>query len=102
MKKIINGKKYNTETAKMVGNASANCSCTDFGYWYEELYLKKTGEFFLYGHGGAASKYAESCGQNSWSGGEDIAPLTKEKAVKWAEKYLSIEEYEEVFGEVEE
>jgi hypothetical protein len=101
MKKIINGKRYDTETAQLIGSTSYS-NRTDFYFWSEELYRKKTGEFFLYGEGGPASKYSRSTGQNSWSGGEKIAPLTREEAQEWAEKYLDADEYEEVFGRIEE
>lgn len=102
MKQIINGKKYNTETAKEVGRWSNNCSYRDFNYCEETLYRKKTGEYFLYGMGGAMSKYSQSCGQNTWSSGEEINPMTESEARDWAEKYLTADEYEEIFGEVEE
>ena len=102
MKKIINGKKYNTETAKVVGSWSNNHSYSDFSYCEETLYEKRTGEFFLYGEGGPMSKYRSACWQNSWSGGVDIIPMTEIEARKWAEKHLNADEYEEIFGEVEE
>ena len=104
MKKIINGKLYNTETAKMVGNGSNYPSHYpgDFGYFDEYLYKKKTGEFFLCGKGGPMTKYAHSVGQNCWSGGEDIIPLTTDEAKEWVEKYFDAYEYIAIFGEVEE
>ena len=63
---------------------------------------KKTGEFFFYGHGGAASKYAEEYAPNNWCGGSCINPMTLEEAKEWAEKYLDADEYEAAFGKVEE
>lgn len=102
MKKIINGKMYNTETAKMVGSWSNNVSCSDFSYCEEELYKKKTGEFFLYGSGGAMSKYATSCGNGWTGGGQAITPMTVENAKRWMERHCDADEYIEVFGEVEE
>ena len=101
MKKIINGKRYDTETAQLIGSASYS-NRTDFRFWSEELYRKKTGEFFLYGEGGPASKYGRQIEQNTWSGGEQIIPLTLAEAQKWGEKYLDADEYEEVFGRIEE
>lgn len=101
MRKIINGKKYDTDTAKMLGEDS-NGYPTDFNYEREELYKKKTGEFFLYGTGGANSKYAVSNGDNSYSGGDRITPIDEERAKKWCEAHLSVDEYEEIWGEVEE
>ena len=101
MKKIINGKMYNTETAKELGYDSYSNS-RDFNYWCETLYQKRTGEFFLHGEGGANSKYAEMVDMNCWCGGERIFPLTMEQAKHWAERHLSADEYEDIFGEVEE
>ena len=101
MKKIINGRLYNTGTAKPVGSTSYSYP-GDFQHWAETLYLKKTGEFFLHGVGGALSKYSRSAGFNTVTGGEEIIPLTTKEAKAWAEKYLEVEEYEEVFGEVKE
>ena len=102
MKKIINGKVYDTETAKKVASWYSNYARNDFHYYEEELYQKKTGEFFLYGEGNAASPYSKSCGQNEWCGGERIEPLTFKEAQKWAEEHLDGEDYCEIFGEPDE
>ena len=102
MKKIINGKLYNTETAVTLGSYTSEGAARDFGYFEETLYRKKTGEMFLYGEGGPMSHYSVSCGQNSWSGGEKIIPLTDGEARKWAEQHLSADEYIVIFGDVEE
>lgn len=102
MKKIINGKKYDTETAKEVGSWENGGSWRDFSHMEETLYLKKTGEFFLFGEGGPMTKYSVSQVQNSWSGGSRIIPLSYENARQWAEEHLDADEYESVFGEVEE
>ena len=102
MKKIINGKLYDTEKAKEVGSWSNGGSWRDFSHVEETLYRKKTGEFFLHGAGGPQTKYAESCGQNQWSGGELITPLTYESAQEWAEEHLDADEYQAIFGEVSE
>ena len=101
MNKVIGGKRYDTATAKEMGFTSHNYP-RDFSYWEETLYRKSTGEYFLYGAGNAASKYAESCGQNEWCGGEKIIPLDIGAAQKWAEKYLDADEYEKIFGKIEE
>lgn len=101
MKKIIKGKLYNTDTAKLLGNCS-RYSPNDISHVSEYLYLKKNGEYFLHGEGGPLSIYAEQIEQNEWSGGERIIPLTYEKAKKWAEEKLEVEEYEKIFGEVSE
>lgn len=102
MKKIIDGKLYNTETAKKVANWSDGMSFRDFSHVEETLYQKRTGEFFLFGEGGPMTKYAVSAGQNSWSGGSKIVPLTWESAREWAEDHLGADEYQEIFGEIAE
>lgn len=102
MKKIINGRRYDTDAAREMASASSAVGRNDFGFWEETLYRKSTGEYFIYGEGGPASKYAESCGGNSWSGGRRIIPLTLEEAQEWAEKHLDGDDYEEIFGAIEE
>lgn len=102
MKKIIGGKVYDTETAKEMGTYANYGSWRDFNHIEETLYKKKTGEFFLYGEGGPATRYAEPEGQNSWSGGSRIMPMTYDEAREWAEKHLDADEYEEIFGTIEE
>lgn len=96
MKKVINQKRYDTDTAKCIGWDSWGTP-GDFKHWSEKLYQKKTGEFFLYGEGGPASKYAEITGQSEWTGGEKLIPLKFEKAREWAEKHLGADEYEKIF-----
>ena len=102
MRKIINGRTYNTETSKEIGKWSNSYNPSDFHYCEETLYKNTKGAYFIYGEGGAMSKYRRQAGQNSWSGGEEIKPLTREEAQEWAEKHLEAEEYEAEFGEVEE
>lgn len=97
MKKIINGKVYDTDTAHDMGSDSYG-NFRDFSYWSETLYQKRTGEFFLYGEGGPMSRYAETIGQNEWSGGKKIIPLSFSKAREWAEEHLTADEYEAAFG----
>lgn len=102
MKKVINGRLYNTETAKHIGNYSNDLSYDDLKYFDEDLYLKKTGEFFLSGSSGAFGKYAESVGANSWCGGSGIVPITEQEAKEWVEMHLDADTYIELFGEPEE
>lgn len=102
MKKIIGGKMYNTETAKFLGMDCNHRSITDFYYFSESLFVKKTGEYFLLGEGGAASQYASRVDSNCWGSGRKIIPLTVDEAREWAENHLDADEYEAIFGPVEE
>lgn len=96
MKKIIKGKVYDTDTARQLGLDGGG---DGFSSWHEELYQKRTGEFFLYGKGGPATKYAHHVdGSNMWSGGDKIIPLTADAAREWVEEHLTADEYEEIFG----
>lgn len=101
MRKIIEGKSYDTDTAALVGEWSAECCPTDFEWFREELYRKRTGEYFVWGEGGPQSRYAVHR-YGSWSGSEAITPISYEDARKWAERHLTADEYESEFGEVEE
>lgn len=100
MKKIINGKKYDTETARAICEHT-HAYPSDWYYVHEVLYLKKTGEYFIHGEGGACSAYHESNGKSQW-GAEKIVPISESKAQEFVEEYGSVELYEELFGEVEE
>lgn len=101
MKKIIKGKKYDTDTATYIARYT-HSNRSDFGYYEEDLYRKRTGEYFLYGEGGPASKYAGPAGLNSWIGGTRIMPLTYKDALAWGEKHMTAEEFESEFGEIKE
>ncbi len=98
MKKIINGKLYDTDTAKELGFWDNGYFPNDSNYCAEWLHRKRTGEYFLYGKGGANSKYAEFAGSNSWTSGRSFIPMTYEDARRWAEEKLDTEEYASIFG----
>lgn len=102
MNKIIKGKRYDTETAQQMAMWQSSYEYTNFHYYDETLYRKRTGEYFLHGTGNAMSKYSRSCGQNSWSGGEEIIPLSIKEAKEWAEEHCDGDEYEAIFGKIEE
>lgn len=72
MKKIINKKTYNTDTAEQLGKRSSGSFGDPNGY-EEMLFKTKAGAFFMYGVGGHDSKYAE----------ETIVVLTKKEANAW-------------------
>lgn len=100
MKKIINGKRYDTDTAKVIAEYEEN-GVGDFNYFRETLYKKRGGEYFIHGYGHAASRYAENLGDGRWGVGECITPLSYDEARKWAENALDADAYEAEFGVVE-
>lgn len=91
MKRVIDGKLYNTETATKIGSYWNGLSTGDFRRVSEELYRTKSGNYFLAGTGGPLTPYAESNGESSW-GSSRIIPLSKEEAFEWAQQHLSTDE----------
>lgn len=100
MKKVIERKMYNTETAEELAFRGNGLAPDDFDYVGETLYRTKNGSYFLYGKGGARTKYAVPNGRTVY-GGADILPMTIEQAKSWAEEHLDGDEYIEIFGEPE-
>ena len=72
MKKIIAKVEYNTETAELVEKHVFGSFGDPAGY-EEDLYKTESGKLFLYGVGGAESKYAE----------ETIKRISADKAAEW-------------------
>lgn len=101
MKKIIDGRMYNTETAKVIAYNSNNLPKSELEYCMETLYRKRNGEYFLHGDGGAYSPY-NRCVQGHLCGDEKIIPLCEEEAKEWCEENLDADEYIKIWGEVEE
>lgn len=102
MNKIIEGKRYNTDTAQLVGVYETN-EPENTDYWVkEELYLKRTGEFFLVGRGGPQTVYAVWSVNGNPKAGEELRPLDTTEAEAWVEEHLSGDVYESLFGEVAE
>ena len=98
-KKIVNGIRYNTETAELIAKWSNSYYSSDFKYCEESLYKTKKGSWFISGEGGPMSKYAVSAGNNSYGGGSDIRPLTPEEARQWLEDTEHFNELENHFAE---
>ena len=95
MQKIINGKKYDTQTAMACGTyvepiLFTNCET------FITLYRKTNGEYFLHEYWREMLFIVEVHRDVS------IKPLTEDEAKKWAEKHLSVERYEAFLGECKE
>jgi len=101
MKKVINGKLYNTDGAKKLGYWSNRSNRNDFDFCEETLYKTKAGAYFVHGSGGANSKYGKWQG-NSGGPGEEIRPYTETDAREWCEQKLDADEYISIWGPPEE
>lgn len=88
MKKVIDGKLYNTETAELIHEWDNGGSSGDFDRCDATLYKTKSGAFFLAGSGGARSMWSQSleCGR-SQCGGAGIRALTQAEALEWCENH---------------
>jgi len=91
MNKVIDGKRYDTKTAKELGEKNYY----DNGNWFSSvtLYRKKTGEYFLATKGNGSQIYAPD---------DSIEPVTVAQAKAWAEEHLDGDDYENIFGEIDE
>jgi predicted HicB family RNase H-like nuclease len=98
MRKTISGSRYDTETAQLLGTWDSSHDDGDLEAIKESLYRTKAGKYFLYGVGGAKSRYGKWVDNSNLEGGAEIIPFTREAAQKWAKEHLSSEEYEANFG----
>jgi hypothetical protein len=102
MKKIINNKVYDTDTAMLVARADHdNIKDATGNTCKQALYRKKTGELFVHLESGT-SLTLHSVLQSDYRQGRGIYPLTYEQAKKWAEDELSADIWEHIFGESDE
>ena len=97
MKMIIDGKRYDTETAEFVHGWSNGYYSNDFKHRSKDLYRTKSGNWFIVHEGGAMTDMAQACGSGSKCGGCEIEPVSTEDAFgflcshdgeKAAEKYF--------------
>ena len=99
MKKIVNGKRYDTEAATEIASVWNGCSRNDFKFLLERLYKTDSGAWFLAAEGGAMTRYAKVLeGGRARSGGEDILPLTPPEAKAWLESNRQAEALETWFA----
>ena len=89
MKKIIDGKSYNTETARAVGKRQYT---GNVGSVTETLYFTKSGRYFLHIDGNPLGAYHKRT--------EEIISLPLEDTKEWAESHLNAEDYKRWFGSV--
>ena len=100
MKKVINGKMYNTETAELIHDWDNGRFSNDFRYRTKTLYRTKKGAWFIRHEGGPMTDMAVSCGSNSTSGSADIEPISKEDAFRFLCTHDGTEKAEEYFPEM--
>ena len=88
MRKIINGKAYDTSTAELLFEHMDIFEGNLYGA--KDLYRKKTGEYFLNIKSFDCNRFC----------GEYISPLTLAEAREFGESCMGAKEYEPIFGKV--
>lgn len=104
MKAIINGKKYDTETAAQIASYSNTGDRGDFRFVSEKLYKTDNGSYFIAGEGGPMTSYAKSGGSGSTTGSSEIRPKSPQAALEWCEDHNKVsetilEEFDELIEE---
>jgi hypothetical protein len=99
MKRILDGRIYDTETATRVCELPCSAPFGDFEWHETALYRSPRGTFFVAGRGGAASMWRQPCEDGWWSGGAGIEVITEAEARACADDArVEPDAYEEVFG----
>lgn len=96
MKKIINGSRYNTETAQLLGTYETGMP-GDINHRGEELFRTRVEKYFIHHYGNCFPKPS-----GGWGWGEELIPVSEDDARQWAEQRLDGDAYEAAFGEVDE
>ena len=81
MKKIINGIRYNTDSAKIIGRHQSPCWPNGMNAWEATLYRAPMSEtYYLVGSGGFLTRFRGAS--------EKLVPMTIEEAQEFADQYL--------------
>ncbi|WP_455030578.1 hypothetical protein [Oribacterium sp.] len=100
MQWIRNGKKYDTDTAELIWQNYKPVKVPSneaSKHIVSKFYKKRSGECFL-----VVETKINILGVDRNEKKPEIITFTEEEAKKWAEENISISEYEEAFGKVEE
>jgi len=84
MKRVIDGKIFDTRTATRIGFTEFGTS-GDHKYCYEALFKTPRGRYFLEYHGGPLSRYAVEQGPNLVGGSAGVRLLDNDEALAWCE-----------------
>ena len=100
MKKIVGGKRYNTETAEELIAWGNQYYRSDPRWCRETLYRTLKGAFFIHGEGGSMSPYFTPSENNKNGDGETILPVNEVEAMEWMEKKGMEDDIELYFDDV--
>jgi hypothetical protein len=84
MKKVIHGKLYDTNNAKMIVRHESSPPEEGSSALMETLYRTRQGNWFLHGRGGTGARWSRYT-DNSYVFGEDIETLSEDAVREWCE-----------------
>jgi hypothetical protein len=87
MKTVLDGIRYDTNKAEIVGSYNIGPGSNDFRT-RKRLCMTSNGCFFLAGERGAMTEFPHTCSDNSRTAGSRIVPISAEEPLRWAEQYL--------------
>lgn len=97
MKAIINGKRYDTDKARLIVTATdvdhahisdPNSDMGFPGWWEESLYRKlRNKEAFLLCKSGPRGPHAKHLGGGAFAAGKRIIPMTEGQVIAWTEHH---------------
>lgn len=103
MKKIINGKVYDTDRARLIADVPHSNIRGSEGSCEQKLYQKRTGEYFLLLSGARAEVVSNmSLAKQPHDKERHVYPISYDQARKWAESELDADKYISIFGEPDE
>lgn len=102
MKKVIGGARYDSDRARRLAHWEVGDIVARSDYYEETLYLTRSGRYFIHGAGGPRTPYGRVCSSDGLVSGERIVPITEEQARALVEEHCDGDEYETIFGAIEE
>ena len=99
MRSFKNGRRFDTNTGRLIGEVWNGFPKHDSDYIAERLMQNAAGIFFLHGVGGGDTRYAKIVDGVGMLG-EKIIPLSVEAANKWMESHLSPEEFQNAMNPI--
>jgi hypothetical protein len=100
MKRIIDGLKYDTETATRLHEWDNGIFGNDFRSHEETLFKTPKGRYYVYGCSGPMGPYAQSIGNNGMGAGDVFIPMDREQAFRWLSDHDGVDVAETEFSDL--
>lgn len=98
LRRVVNGKAYDTTKSRLVASIARHGSFPDFDSEHTQLFVTEKGNFFLAGFGGAMSRWRRRTrDDDGWVEGHGLEPIDHDEARKLVAKFAN-EEYDDIFA----